>query len=408
MRSCVRFVIPLLLLAGAARAQEPADDECTVGVAAGKATADGRPLLWKNRDTHQRDNVVLALADGRLPYFALCDAGRNDVVWGGANLAGFCILNAVSRDLPDGNREGPANGAFMKRALQECESVAQFEALLTATNDNGRRTRANFGVIDAFGEAAFFEAGHASFRRFDAASEASGVLVRTNFATSANGERGRERCVRAGELLRQANAKPLTTRFLLQQLLRDLQPPPSAAKGDKGRLDARETIHRQNTVAGLVLHGVARGDDPKWTVMWALLGPPLFTVAVPLFPAAGAVPADVAGAPRSPLCDAARRLADAHYETAAASGAEAADEGEAEVAGALRWLRADRVAPVRRTILFAEADILARHDEALANWRQGGKPPPKQMRLYQDAMAKLALQHVRDLADQHAPVPAGK
>ncbi len=409
MRRVLSFVF-FLGLATALPSQEPdLGDECTVGVACGKATADGRPLLWKNRDAPRRDNVVMALADGAIPYFALCDAGNAGVVWGGANTAGFCIVNAVSRDLAGGNDAGPANGAFMKRALQQCETVAQFEELLRQTNDGGRRTRANFGVIDAHGGAAFFEAGHRAYRRFDAADSEGGVLVRTNFASSADGKVGRDRCARATELVALEAAKPLTTTFVLQQLLRDLQPPASAERGEAGRLDTRETICRQNTVAGLVVHGVAKGDDPGWTTMWALLGPPLFTVAVPLFPAAGDLPATIAGTPRSAICDAARALADAHYEEPVVVDGAAEAEPEVEQAGALRWLRTDRLAPVRRAILFAEVDIMARHEEALANWRTQPKPSPVHLRRYQEAMEKLARERVASLADAAGAVaPAGK
>jgi len=409
MRLLLSFAF-VLLLAPFLRAQEPIDaDECTVGVACGRATADGRPLLWKNRDAHRPDNVVMALADGRIPYFALCDAGKAEAVWGGANAAGFGIVNAVSRDLAGGNDAGPGNGGFMKRALQECETVVQFEELLRQTNEGGRRTRANFGVIDAHGGAAFFEAGHRSYQRFDAADGESGVLVRTNFAQSGDGKVGRERCARAADLVALPTGKPLTTHFVLQQLLRDLQPPASAERGEAGHLDTRETICRQNTVAALVVHGVRKGDDPGWTAMWALLGPPLFTVAVPLFPAAGDLPPAIAGTPRSAICDAARALAEAHYETPSGVDGAADAEPEVEQAGPLRWLRTDRLAPTRRAILFAEVDIMARHEEALANWRTQSKPSPVHLRRYQEAMVKLAFERVASLADaQRAGAPAGK
>lgn len=383
-------------------------EECTVGVACGRATADGRPLLWKNRDARQRDNVVMALADGRIPYFALCDAGKVDVVWGGANLAGFCILNAVSRDLPEGGKAGPGNGAFMKLALQSCENVEQFEALLKQTDATGRRTRANFGVVDAAGAAAFFEAGPTSFQRFDAAAEATGLLVRTNFAATGGGDRGRDRFTRAAALLALPAARPLTPRFLLQQMLRDVQAPPGAAAGGAGRLDTRETIHRQNTVAALVLHGVQKGEDPRWTTMWTILGQPLFGVAVPLLPVAGTVPAQLAGDPRSAVCDLSRRLAEAFYvDTDAAASDDEAAEGE--VAGTLRWLRTDTMPVVRRAVLFAEAEILGHHEEVFAAWRKAGPvPQPAAARAFQEAMARRVLRTLTELADRHAPVPAGK
>lgn len=406
----VRTIVCSLVLAWSAFAQGPVGEQCTIGVACGKATADGRPLLWKNRDGNERDNVVMALADGKLAYFALCNAGSGEVAWGGANVAGFGIVNAVARDLPEGSDKGPENGVFIKLALQRCETVAQFEELLAETAKTGRRTRASFAVIDAQGAAAVFEAGHTSHRRFDADAEATGALVRTNFSVTGNGERGRERHARAQELCGLPAAKPLTERYVLQQFVRDLKAPPSAAAGAKGRLDARETIHRQNTVAALVVHGVQKGEDAKWTSMWAVLGQPLFALAVPLWPAAGAVPRAISGDPRSSLCSTSLRLADAFYEPAAAGAdrEQAAAEAEGELAGAVRWLRADAMPPVRRDVLFGEAEILARSEEALAKWRKAGPPQPAALRAFQDAMAKLALERLTDLANAHAPQAAAK
>jgi hypothetical protein len=404
-------------LVGTTVAQAPAaeapGEECTIGVAVGRATADGRPLLWKNRDAHERDNVVMPLADGKIPYFALANAGDAKVVWGGANVAGFCIVNSVSRDLPQGNDQGPGNGAFMKLALQTCATLAEFEALLQSTNANGRRTRASFAIIDAQGGAAIFEAGHASFTRFDASASDTGVLVRTNFATTTDGGRGKERHARAEEILKTPAARELTVRFLLQQLLRDLKAPPSAQKGERGRLDTRETIHRQNTVAALVLQGVKPGEDAKWTTMWTVLGQPVFGIALPLFPAAGVLPMAVAGDPKSSLCEASGKLAAAFYvvdgPVAEAPAAVAEEAAEADVAGELRWLRTDAMAVVRRTVLFAEADVMARHAEAMENWHKAGpQPVPAALRAFQEAMAKLALRQLQDLVEAHTAVESGK
>ncbi len=412
MRSAFSLALFLCLLRGMplfAQEREAATEQCTVGVACGRATADGRPLLWKNRDAHKRDNVVMALTDGKIPYLALCDAGNSDVVWGGANQAGFCVINAVARDLPQGSTKGPGNGGFMKLALQQCESVAHFEELLTKTNETGRRTRANFGVIDAHGAAAFFEAGHTSFVRCDADQSDTGMLVRTNFATTAAGSVGRERFARAAAICRSPQAKSLTPRFVLQQLLRDLQAPASAAVGEKGLQDVRETIHRQTTVAALVLHGVKQGEDPQWTTMWAVLGQPLFSMAVPLWPASGVVPPVLAGNPRSALCEASKRLADAFYVANLPSATDPEEAAEAEQPGAVRWLRQDAMAVVRRDIVFGEADILARYDEAMTDWRAAGAvPKPAALRAFQEGAAQLNLKRILALANQHAPVPVGK
>jgi hypothetical protein len=420
-RAAAAFALVLLAALPSLRAQDEGAgfEECTVGVACGKATADGRPLLWKNRDAQKKDNVVLAFDDGIAPYLGLCDAGNREVVWGGANAKGFCIINSVSRDLPGGSTKGPGNGGFMKRALKECVTVDDFEQLLRATNDNGRRTKANFGVIDAKGGAAFFEASHTKFTRFDAKDAADGLVLRTNHATTAAGDRGKERLARETAVCKKPPKGGLTPAFVLGELLRDLTPPPSAKAGESGWQDARETIHRQTTVAALVLHGVKPGEDAAWTTMWTALGQPLFTPAIPLWPAAGAVPAVVAGEPKSPLCSAARALADAFYEAAAGDGATgdggaggAGDEGgggEAEVAGAIRWLRTEGLAPVRDAVLAEEKAAMQRWAEVTTVWRRDGdKPKAAELRRCQDVAAERALAALQQLVREHAPVGAGR
>ena len=80
--------------------QEKAEG-CTIGVASGKATADGRPLLWKNSDgSGYEDREVVYFKDGRFKYLAVVPVGAFDGVVAGVNEFGFCIINAASNDLP--------------------------------------------------------------------------------------------------------------------------------------------------------------------------------------------------------------------------------------------------------------------------------------------------------------------
>ena len=41
-----------------------AREECTTVVVSSRATVDGRPLLWKNRDVSDEDNEVVYLTGG--------------------------------------------------------------------------------------------------------------------------------------------------------------------------------------------------------------------------------------------------------------------------------------------------------------------------------------------------------
>ena len=44
---------------------------CTVAVISGKYTKDGRPLLWKNRDTNYINNQIMFFNDGKYEYMGL-------------------------------------------------------------------------------------------------------------------------------------------------------------------------------------------------------------------------------------------------------------------------------------------------------------------------------------------------
>ena len=165
----------LALLLGPVRAEE-----CTTAVVSGSATPDGRPLLWKNRDTGEANNKLVYIADGPLAAVALVNVGSSSSVWMGVNAAGLAIENSNSEDLE--GTSGGGNGSFMRQALLNCATVADFEALLVQTNATGRTTQANYGVIDASGGAAMFEVGNHTYQRYDAADAPLGFIVRTNFA----------------------------------------------------------------------------------------------------------------------------------------------------------------------------------------------------------------------------------
>ncbi len=287
--------------------QPAASMACTTAVVSGKATADGRPLLWKSRDTKvTRQNEVIVFDGGKHRVLAVVNAGKRDAVWMGVNSAGFCIENSLSRDLGDQKeKEGFGNGGIMKVALETCGTVADFRRLLERTDQTGRKTDANFGVIDAGGGAAIFETGPKNFRMFDANDPAvapEGYIVRSNFATIARsipptpdpalvaGTYSGERYARACDLLDDRLGPKLTVGYVLRHLCRDLadddgRPFAGTINGPAGELpamvDTSDTISRTTTVSAAVFHGVQPGENPLLTTMWVTLGDPKFSITVP-------------------------------------------------------------------------------------------------------------------------------
>lgn len=289
---------------------------CTTAVISGKATADGRPLLWKNRDTSSRHNEVFLISGGRYRVVAVVNAGNRRSVWMGVNEAGLCIENSLSKDLrTDEDTSAPkasgvkapgmGNGALMKRILQTCATVGEVRALLESTDAVGRQTDGNFGVIDAQGGAALFEVGPRSFAMFDANDPQTaphGYIVRSNFATTAQqlppmphpeqlGDLySAKRFLQACRRLDEERESGISLKYVIRNLARDLSDPggrpyPGSVNRPAGTLPETiatdQTISRTTTVSAAVFQGVQPGEDPALATMWVMLGDPKFSIATP-------------------------------------------------------------------------------------------------------------------------------
>jgi nitrous oxidase accessory protein NosD len=109
-------------------------EACTTAIISGKATVNGRPLLFKQRDTDELSNKLVSFTDGKYSYIGLVNTKdtKNKAVWGGYNSAGFAIMNSASYNLnnKDSVKNSDNEGFIMKLALQTCATLADFEKLL--------------------------------------------------------------------------------------------------------------------------------------------------------------------------------------------------------------------------------------------------------------------------------------
>lgn len=300
---------------------EPAGDcqleECTIGVASGRATSDGRPLVWKTRDADQVHNEVMWVTAYTYNFVAVVSAGST-TPWMGVNTKGFAILNSLSSDLPGGS-SGPANGTLMRDALGTCATVAEFQALLDRTNVTGRSTQANFAVIDSTGAGAIFETGGSQYWKYDAhdpSAAPNGYVLRTNFALHGGGSSGIERYRRTVRLIADFYAgDSLNYRSILRTQMRDFSdenstpvpvPFPGRWRSDRpyGYIYCYVSICRSTSVSAAVIQGVGKGEPARLSTMWAILGQPAAGIAVPYWPV-GNTPVQANSDPTAPLCDAA-------------------------------------------------------------------------------------------------------
>ena len=118
-----RLLIALMAVLGVIIAA----DACTSAIVSGKLTANGRPLMWKNRDTNDLNNRVERIKghDGLMEFVALFDARdlQDTAAWMGFNEVGFAIMNTASYNLNgnDGVKNMDREGELMRYALERCK-----------------------------------------------------------------------------------------------------------------------------------------------------------------------------------------------------------------------------------------------------------------------------------------------
>jgi len=270
-------------------------DACTIGIASGSVTQNGKPLIWKTRDRASKPhNQVYYNTDFEHNFVSVVDSTET-ISWMGVNEEGFAILNSAAYDLIEERDNN--HGYMMQYALGEFTSVQEFEDYLISTNGD-RTAWGNFAVLDRTGEVAFFEVSNSQYMRFDADDSTTGWLVRTNFSVSGSGDVGLDRYLRSVDIISElADEDELSAQNLFKYNLRDLSDPnsneieiPFEGQSQLGRpygfFDTRNSISDHSSVSGVVFQGVNFDEDPKLSVMYTALGNPLFTPAVPVFPIA--------------------------------------------------------------------------------------------------------------------------
>jgi hypothetical protein len=267
-------------------------------------TPDGRPLLWKNRETGHLKNHMVYVKGEKYDFVANVNSDnfpKLKEAWVGSNTAGFALMNTQSYNLEKGDiaddDRGPKNGEVIYRALEICATVADFCHFLdTITKPSG--IEANFGVIDAQGGAAMFEVDGNSYKMFDANDPdvaPHGYVARTNFSNGGelNLGYGYVRFLEVDRVLSKACAMGgITPQLIFNDIARsfrnnildiDLRSGDFNYPKTSGWFTDQDFIPRNNTSCSIVVQGVKKGEDPELTVLWTILGYPPAGVAVPLW-----------------------------------------------------------------------------------------------------------------------------
>ena len=141
---------------------------CTSVIVSGRVTKDGRPLIFKNRDTSTLHNMTIVVQGRVYRYIGLVNAEDTAPVnvWGGHNEAGFGIINTAAYNLNGDGGDTDGDGILIRKALELCATLEDFERLLD-TVKKPREVNSNFAVLDAKGGCAYYETGNYEYVKFD-------------------------------------------------------------------------------------------------------------------------------------------------------------------------------------------------------------------------------------------------
>lgn len=271
---------------------------CTSIIISGKATPDGRPLMWKHRDTEAPYNHIAYFDQGGYRFLGLVNStDPSGAVWTGTNETGFSLMNTASYNLKDDDvKEMDQEGMVMRRALEICKTVDDFQHYLD-TLSRPMRVEANFGAIDAFGGAAYFETNNTRYYKKDVNDPnlaPDGYLIYTNFSFEGRPDEGYGfvRYETAKKIFKAMQTEGFTPERIFQQASRsyynslmdiDLMNPVQSPNNRTGWFVEQDFIPRGESTASIVIQGVKPGMKPELTTMWTALGYPSTAIAIPLW-----------------------------------------------------------------------------------------------------------------------------
>ena len=284
---------------------------CNTAIFSGKVTSDGRPVIWKNRDSGYMQNRVdfqHCCDTVKYSFIYLTNSNAAQEAWSGLNSAGFSIMNSVSYNIRKEGDDTPDSlmdreGIIMYRALANCATISDFEELL----DNLQTPmgiEANFGVIDAFGGAAYYEVNNYTWKKYDVNDPEiapDGYLIRSNYSFSGReGEgKGYVRYDNAHNNISNLLSKggKIDVRWVMDNLSRSFFNSETGHnpynEGNVLSVDGN-FIPRESTCSVSIAKGVGAGEDPSMCEFWCALGYPPVSQIVPLMVAAGDyIPKDI-------------------------------------------------------------------------------------------------------------------
>lgn len=269
---------------------------CTSILISGKLTPDGKPLLLKHRDAVNDHSFIARIKGEKYDIMALVDSNylRLKNVYCGMNNANFSIVNTGTFNLGNRKIKGIDPTRIMYTALSKCKNLGEFENLLSALQQTDSLIPANFGVIDAYGGASYYEVGYKKWVKFDVHDEAiapDGYLIYTNFSLSGSpsNRRGYIRYMTSDVIMGEGLQKGVhfTAKWIVDHISRSFRNEflgvnlTDSRFLPNGIFIDQDFIPNRYSCSSIVFQGISKGSKTQ-TTMWTVLGYPLTSVIIPL------------------------------------------------------------------------------------------------------------------------------
>ena len=366
---------------------------CTSVIVSGRVTKDGRPMIFKHRDSGTVHNMMLVVQGRKYRYLGLVNAGDTlpKDVWGGYNEAGFGIVNTAAYNLNGNGGDTDGDGILIRKALELCATLEDFERLMD-TVKKPRDVNSNFAVLDAKGGCAYYETGNYKYVKFDVNDPAvapDGYLMRTNFGTTGNHklDQGVERYQAITAFMEEACKEGhLEHDYLITHISRylkhgvtqlDMYDMMPETETDTCYVSFHDYIARYSTASVVLVQGVRPDESPLNTISWTIMGWPLTTIAMPLaLLPSGKLPTLVSndGTGHSRLCEMGLQLKSRVFTLKKGNNT--------SFYGNLAPMINKKGTGILQQLLLIEEDVMRRGEEAVAALRKA--KDPKAMEAYYD------------------------
>jgi hypothetical protein len=272
-------------------------DGCTIGVADGTVTSDGRGILWKSAMADTVGEVYpLGHFTGENYDYICFDNGSSSIAFEGLNSAGLSTGNSWA-----GLGDWTGNGHFMGQCLANCGTVDEVRDYIFWRQGLGALNTVTgcFPFLDAQGQATMFEIDNNTVYEYStqnpnrAAQNLAGRVVRANeFHARVDGTddimiSGRYHSGNSNTTGLITMAGDLCARTVVQGNLGHNSGYEFLRYGPNRPM---ATIATDTVAYSIAVHDVAPGEDPALATMWAMPGQANYTIAVPMWVAVSDLP----------------------------------------------------------------------------------------------------------------------